>query len=534
VKHIAELYADAEYEIRLKANIFFFALSALISILAIYEIVQIVIGTVNSADIPLSLLIGILVAALVLLFKGKYDASTILACLSFFPMAFATFWLAGYEGRYSLGNDGCFLILLYFILTLFVRERRLTLPVGIVAFLTYLATFFVWVRIDREKIVAQGAIIEQILMPGLVLLFCFFLAVLIQHIFMSVSRDQRRQLSEIEAERKRIGELIGGVAAQLDRSTELSASAESTAAASVEIEENVRSIKERIEKLGSRFNTSRAALGRISESLETLTKHSSEEASLVRSSGAAADRMAASINGVLGVVEERKRSVESLKDAAKSGAESIEETERSFQEATRYIRSIEEMTTIITDISSQTNLLAMNAAIEAAHAGETGKGFAVVSDEIRKLAESSAASAETIERSLRDLVFAFADTGKRVRESGTVFEALRGDVASVGESFGEIADSSRELGAGSSLITSSSRDIEAATAGMQSDINAVSQAHGQIFEDVSTMADAMYEITTGMDEIASGTLEIRDTVNAIRTLSRELRERSSQLQKLLG
>ena len=93
-------------------------------------------------------------------------------------------------------------------------------------------------------------------------------AILIQAVFARITREQREELAEIEKARKARGDLLGEVAEQLGKSSELSSSAEETAAATVEIEQNVRSIKERISELGGRFNSSRAALARINESLD--------------------------------------------------------------------------------------------------------------------------------------------------------------------------------------------------------------------------------------------------------------------------
>jgi methyl-accepting chemotaxis protein len=241
----------------------------------------------------------------------------------------------------------------------------------------------------------------------------------------------------------------------------------------------------------------------------------------------------ASIEGVSGVIEDKGRAVTQLKAAARSGSESIEATRASFQGASRYIKSIEEMTTVISDIASQTNLLAMNAAIEAAHAGEKGKGFAVVADEIRKLAESSGTSAGNIERNLRELLEAFGSTGEKVEASGSAFEKVHRDVGVVDAAFGEISVSARELKAGSGAITSAASALSSSSSAMRGNVGEVTLSYNQLFADLSGLADAMREISSGMDEIAVGASGIRREVEALRSLSRELRERSGELQGLL-
>ena len=532
MKSLKEIYKTADYDIRLKARVFFITILSLFSALVVYEALQVFMGTLSVPDIALAVLAAILLACLALLRKGSYDAASRLACFSFLTLAFTAIWLAGYTGRYALGDNAALLIVLFFMFSIFVRGRLLPLMVAGSVLVLYLGTAVAWGMAGTVDI-SEAPLFEQLVMPTIILVFGLLMAILVKLIFDGVNKEHHRQIAMVEGERSRSSGLITGIAGQLDRSSELLENAESTAAASVEIEENLRSMKERIQDLGSRFGTSRAALERIKESLATLDGHADEQVGVVGKAGAAATRMAESVGGVSAIVGENAEAIAGLREAARGGFESIEETDRSFKEASRHIDAIGEMTTIIGGISSQTDLLAMNAAIEAAHAGEAGKGFAVVAEEIRKLAESAATSAETIEHSLRDLLDAFSATGDRVRDSGEAFARVQSYVNTVGEAFQVILRSTDELRAGSELITRSAEDMGQSATGIRGNIGDVSKSSAQLFEDISMMADVMYEISSGMDEIATGTGEIRDAVADIRLLSREIKERTAELQKAL-
>lgn len=530
MKSISEIYRDADYELRLKARILFYMILALMGIIAAYEIVQ-AFTLFTLADIPLCCLIAILGAAAALLRKGRYDASSFLAFGTIIPLVFAAELMAGYEGRYSLSDLAAVLIVLFFAATIFIRDRKWTLIIGAIIILAYSLTLALWSRSDACK--AAGPLIVQAAMPFLLLLLGVTIAILIQAVFARITRDQREELAEVEKARRERGELLGEVAEQLGKSSELSSSAEETAAATVEIEQNVRSIKDRISELGGRFNSSRAALAQINESLDLLKRHSDEQTELVGQSGQAVGAMVSSIRSVAGIIEARSASMGTLKDAAKGGADSIEETERSFQLVARNIESIEEMTGIISGISSQTNLLAMNAAIEAAHAGDSGRGFAVVSDEIRKLAESSAASADTIEKSLKDLVAAIKATGMRVHDSGSSFDRVKGEVEAVSASFQEITASTEDLDAGTAQITGSSSELGRASADIKANIAEVSSAYAQILGDLSSIGDTILEVSSGMDEISTGATEIREAVSLIEESAVALKEETAKLHRAL-
>ncbi|NRD79393.1 HAMP domain-containing protein [Bacillus sp. BRMEA1] len=191
-----------------------------------------------------------------------------------------------------------------------------------------------------------------------------------------------------------------------------------------------------------------------------------------------------------------------------------------IKELNDHSNEIGQIIEVITGIAAQTNLLALNAAIEAARAGEHGKGFAVVADEVRKLAEQSADSAQQISQ----LVAMIQEETKKAVQSmdNTTKEVLSGIgvINSAGQSFDEIQDTVH-------IVTSQIQEVASAVQEMAAGTNQIVHSIQNITNVSETVAAGTQEVSTAAEEQSASMNEITSSASSLSTMA-------ADLQKLIG
>ena len=312
---------------------------------------------------------------------------------------------------------------------------------------------------------------------------------------------------------------------------ELSENMNQTAAAVTQMTGNIQRIKNQVLNQSASVTETNATMEQVVENIGRLNSQVEVQNENVTHSSSAIEQMLANVNSVTNTLVINTKNVEQLISASDMGRTSLEEVLRNIQEIERESKGLLEINALMENISSQTNLLSMNAAIEAAHAGQAGKGFAVVADEIRKLAESSSKQSNTISLVLKKIT---ESIGKITKSTDIVlekFKDIHAGVHTVSEQEANIRSAMEEQNTGSKQILESIGLLLDITRQVKEGSAEMLQGSHQVIKEGKSLTAATQQITGDINEIASGADYINSTVARVHSISDYNKEHIGALSK---
>lgn len=302
----------------------------------------------------------------------------------------------------------------------------------------------------------------------------------------------------------------------------------------LEINSGISDVVRAVENQAQDVNSVYDVLSVVKSTIENLNNRIEVQAANISNSTSAITEMVANIQSVTDILQKNKEAFNGLTSASNAALSATNETSNVIQKISGDSEGLLEAISVIQNIATQTNLLAMNAAIEAAHAGDAGKGFAVVADEIRKLAEESNSQGNSISVVLKNLKTEIENVTAQSEQMQQAFAEISQHTANFEQQEQTIMSAMQEQNAGSGQILRSMTEISDITGEVKAGSAEIMQQSLDSDKKLNALIASTKEITAVMDKITKSTNEVVDVIEDVNALTQENTEIINRLTASIG
>lgn len=294
-----------------------------------------------------------------------------------------------------------------------------------------------------------------------------------------------------------------------------------TAASANEITSNIESVNRQIKIQGNSVKDATSSVGVINTVMDELIFNINKQSSSVAQSSSAIEQMVANIRSVTEILNKNGEAIKSLEGSSESGKNSVDGTVQATLKIKEQASVLLEASNVIQNIANQTNLLAMNAAIEAAHAGDSGKGFSVVADEIRKLAEDSNTQGKNITDNLTEVISSIDVVSESVANLQGIFNEIYASTQKVAQQEMTILSAMQEQSEGGNQVLEAIKEIKDVSVNVNTSGSKMQQETKAVSTEMDGLMRLTEEIAGSMEEMSIGMESINKSINSVNDLTHQ-------------
>jgi methyl-accepting chemotaxis protein len=327
-----------------------------------------------------------------------------------------------------------------------------------------------------------------------------------------------------------LGKSIGDVDTLDSTSDELASTMDHTSVAVRNIATSVEQTRESITQQSGAVENTSAIIEQLTANIAGLNQLVENQSAAVNESSAVIEEMVANIRNAANSARTAGEYTDKLQKLSDTGRQRVAEVVGSMERITRESEGLLEASELIGNIASQTNLLAMNAAIEAAHAGDAGKGFAVVAEEVRKLAEQAAEQSGQIRENLEAIKSGIDGATGLSRQADKSFAEMITMMSSVADINSQLQAMMEEQSEGTKQVLEALGEITDITSNVLSGATEMSHGNESILQAVKLLKELNGEVTSLMDAINDGTTTINTAIGNVSSLVRNNKQLIADLK----
>jgi methyl-accepting chemotaxis protein len=495
-------YSNKSLQMRKKSRI----LTVLALGFGLIAIVFALLMAATKAMVVAVVLVGIAVfcaAVLTMLRTGKYYAASSLFLYGLFLAMFIAIKFDQYVDVYEtyvFGTLGCFLLV---VTTLVADRPSQAIIIGVLDLAAIEALY--WIdSFPKDGGGMTTLAIQNLSVSSLMVILSAAVAAYLVGLTSGLISEVEREVENAERSYDDLNATMNDAQSSSMRIGEsLSASVTRTSESIEALHAKVRGIADGMDELDGALDLSgeanRKAEGCQDEVKGALAAYSKQ----VSRASAAIDQMAAAAAALAKQASSKQEAVRELVDTSRMGENVLASMSQSMEQIQESAKRVVELSAIIGDVADRTNLLGMNASIEAAHAGQAGRGFAVVANEIRSLSIETAKSSRVIAETLKTAESAIASTAAKSGEAKASFQRISENIRGVSLMIDELLSSIQELSSGSSDVVEAVEAVADLTRTTEAAVIRSCEGMGESLAGMESVAEIASRVRTETSEMSN-------------------------------